>query len=417
MSFLAIRYLKSRKRQTVLMLLGIFFGTAAYVSISGFMLGFRGYLVQEMVNNNAHVRIQAREEFLSEHSLDESLYGAAVQHVFWNPAPSGRKDSAIVENPRSWYERLSADPRVAAYSPQLTASVIFSNGKATAPATMIGCDPLGQSQVTTIPQYVIKGNFMDLASGGNRVVIGSELQKKLGVNLDQNILVSLGKSAPTPFKVVGIFKTGNKASDSGAYGAIGDVQKVNRTPNQVNEIAVKLHDYSQSAAVATAWSAMSFERVESWDQINANLFDVFKIQDAIRFLSVGAVMIVAAFGIYNVLNMTVMQKRKDIAILRSIGHTTLDIMSLFLTQGLILGITGTAMGLTFGYFFGHYLETLPFSGGPMGGSAGHFIVSRDISIYLQATLLALLATSIASVLPARSAGRLTPIEIIRGGAE
>jgi len=414
---LALRYLVARRRQTILTLLGIFFGAAAYVAISGFMLGFRYYLVDQLVNNSAHVHVLAREDFLTEHGLDESFYGKVVRHVFWSAPPSGRKDNAIVESPQSWYQRLAADPRVAAFSPQLTANVIFSKGKATASAALVGCDPEQQIKVTTIGDYVTEGKWSDLAAGGNRIVIGDELRKKLGVYVSQTILVSSANSPPTPFKVVAVYRTGSVQADIRAYGAITDVQRVNRTPNQVNEIAVRLHDYTQAAALANTWAALGPEKVESWDQQNANLFSVFALQDAIRYLSIGAIMIVAGFGIYNVLNMTVVQKRRDIAILRSMGYSGADVIWLFFSQGLILGLSGVALGLSFGYVLSLYLETIPFGAAPAHRGAGHLIISFEPAIYLQSALLAMLAALLASVLPARAAGRLAPIEIIRAGAD
>jgi lipoprotein-releasing system permease protein len=415
--FLALRYLLARRRQTLLTLLGIFFGTAAYVSISGFMLGFQGYTVDQLVNDNAHVLVQAREEFLTDHSLDRAFYGERYRHVFWDPAPAGRKDSAMVENPQSWYRRLKTDPRVVAYSPQLTAPVVFSNGKATTSTSVIGCDPIQQQKVTTIGTYVTEGRFGDIAAGGNRIAIGDELKKRLGVRISQNILVSLPVGTPTPFKVVAVFKTGNLITDRQAYGAIADVQKVNRTPNQVNQIAVRLRDYKLSARLADTWSAISLERVQSWDQLNSNIFTIFRIQDAVRYLTIGTILVVAGFGIYNVLNMTVVQKRKDIAILRSMGYGTGDIVWLFFSQGLLLASTGAVLGLSFGYVVCLYLQTVPFSASPMGAGSGFLHISFDPMIYVQATMLAFLAASIASILPARAAGKLAPIEIIRAGAE
>jgi lipoprotein-releasing system permease protein len=415
MIFLGLKYLLSRRKQTLLMLLGIFFGSAAYVSISGFMLGFREYLIDQLVNNNPHIHIQSREDFLTDHSLDEAFFGKKNSFIFWDPPPSGRKDSAIIENPQSWFERLSLDPRVLAYSPILTASVIFSNGKATVPANVVGCDPVQQIKVTNIGNYIVEGSFSDLASGGNRLIIGEELKKRLGVRVEQNVLLSLAKSSPTPFKIVGVYKTGNKLSDALAYGALGDIQKVNQALNQINQISVRVRDYTQAAMMAISWSTLAPEKVQSWDQINESIFNVFRIQDAVRFLSIGAIMIVAAFGIYNVLNMTVMQKRRDVAILRSMGYSTGEIVSLFFTQGLILGLTGTVSGLVFGYFLSIYLKTLPFRG-PMGGP-GHMMVSMDPQIYIHAALLALGSACLASILPAYGAGKLEPIEIIRTGAE
>lgn len=417
MIFLALRYLLARRRQTLLTFLGIFLGTAAYVSISGFMLGFQNYAVDQLVNNNPHVAVEAREEFLSDHSLDRAFYGARYLHVFWDPPPSGRKDSAMVEDPQKWYVRLKSDPRVLAFTPQLTAPVIFTNGTAKSSANLIGCDPVQQQRVTTIGTYVTEGQFGDVAAGGNRLAIGEELRKQLGVRLSQNVMVSLANAQPVPFKVVAVFSTGSLAWDRQAYGALADVQKVNRTPNQVNQIAVRLRDYTQAAAIATSWQALSVDKVRSWDQINAGIFTIFRIQDAVRYLTIGTILVVAGFGIYNVLNMTVVQKRRDIAILRSMGYGTGDIIWLFFSQGLILAVAGAALGLSFGYAISLYLQTIPFAGGPMGGGTGRLHVSFDPAIYAQATVLALMSASIASILPARAAGKLAPIDIIRAGTE
>lgn len=417
MIFLAIRYLLARRKQTILTMLGVFFGTAAFISISGFMLGFREYFVNQLINTSAHIHIQAREEFLSEHSLDKAFYASHYQHVFWDIPPSGRKNAAIVESPQSWYQRLKSDPRVVAFSPQLTADVIFTSGKSSVSTSLIGCDPLQQQKVTTIKNYITEGKFADLALASNRIVIGEDLQKRLGVRLSQNILIASAKGETMPFKVVAIFKTGNMLTDSLAYSAISDVQRMNHTPNQVSEIAVKLRDYSQSAKVATNWSKISPEKVQSWDQINSDIFKVFVMQDTIRFMIIAAILVVAGFGIYNVLNMTTIQKRKDIAILKSMGYTTSDIIFLFFFQGLILGVAGATLGLIFGYLFCLYLSTIPFSGGKMTVGAEHLMISFRSQIYLQAGVLAVIASCVASILPARAAGKLNPIEIIRSGTE
>lgn len=399
------------------MLLGFFFGTAAFVLLSGIMLGFRHYLVYQLVNNDAHIHIEAREEFLNEHSLNESFYGKLKNRILWNVPPSGRKDSDLVEDPQAWYERLQKDPRVVAYTPRLSASVIFSKGKATAPAILIGTDPASEVRVTTINDYVTEGKFTDISRGGNQIAMGEQLRKKLGVTLSQNVMVSLAERPAVPFKVVAFFATGNRLLDEQAYGMLANVQTVNQTPNEVNEIAVRLDDYRRSANVASDWSRLSAEKIESWDQKNSNIFSVFRIQDSVRFLSIGAIMIVAGFGIYNVLNITVIQKRKDIAILRSMGYTTSDVVLIFFSQGLILGLLGTALGLIFGYFATFFLETVRLGPTPVGIAVDHLIVSRDPMIYVHAALLALSSAAIASILPANAAGKLTPIEIIRSTAE
>ncbi len=415
MIFLAVRYLLERKRQTFLTLLGVFFGTMAFVSVSGFFLGFQGYLVQQLVNNSAQIHIEARQDYLTDHDLDIAFFGPQIYHIFWISPPAGMKGYLNVQNPQSWYKRLNADSRVEAYSPTLTAAALFNLGAFSVAASLIGCDPVKQAQVTTIADYMNSGNFNDIATGGNRLIMGAELMKQLGVGLQQSILVSTGTHAPVPFKVVGRFLTGNRGADLQAFGALSDVQKLNQTPNYVNEIGVRLKDYTQADVLAETWSRLGPERVESWSTLNASIKSIFAIQNALRFSMIMTVFVVAGFGIYNILNMTVHQKRQDIAILRALGYDTFDIIMLFYFQGLILGICGTILGLISGYIFCRYLQTISFMTVAPFNMHGHLHISISIFIYLEATALALFATSIASILPARAASRLTPIEVIRLG--
>lgn len=415
MIFLALRYLIARRRQTILTLLGVFLGTAAYVAISGFFLGFQGYLVQQLIDNSAQVHIQAREDELQSHQLDTDFFGRDVAHAFWGPAPSGVKGNTEVQNPQSWYRRLDADPRVKAYSPLMTAPALFTLAKVSVSATLIGCNPTQQAKVTSVADSMTEGRFTDIASGGNRVILGSELKRHLGATVGDIVLVSVEARPAVPFKIVGFYSLGSRFADAQAYGALQDVQKLRGTPNVVNEIAVRLWDYTQAADMATTWSALLPERTESWDQQNANILSMFTLQNALRYSMIATVLIVAGFGIHNVLNMTVNQKRQDIAILRSMGYDEFDIIALFFSQGFILGVFGGALGLLAGYLICRYLQTVQFMMTTPGGAPGTLHIDLSWSIYAQAAGLALFAASIASILPARAAGKLTPIDIIRAG--
>ncbi|MGZ3720489.1 MAG: ABC transporter permease, partial [Bdellovibrionota bacterium] len=206
--------------------------------------------------------------------------------------------------------------------------------------------------------------------------------------------------------------------DLQAFGALSDVQKVNHSLNNINEIDVRLADYQGAASTASTWAKLSPELVESWDQRNSNMFSIFATQTLMRYLIVGVVMLVAGFGIYNVLMMTVNQKMKDVAILGAMGYDAREIMTLFLSQGLILGFGGALFGVLAGYLSCRYLQTFTMPGPPGSTKAPeHLHIALDAGIYLQATLLATLSAAVSSYLPARAAAKLTPIEIIRGGAE
>ncbi len=384
---LALHYLAARKKQTLLMLLGIFFGTASFTTLSGLLLGFKDYLVNQLVNNSAALHVE--------------------------PA----RDGGFIAHPGAWYRRLDADPGVAAYSPQLVSPAILSLDGRTASGRLVGCDPGRQARVTTIGDYVVKGSWAGLAGGTGRLALGAELRRTLGAELGQKVVASSGAGAPRAFTVVAVFQTGVRQGDTQAYVPLADARRLDRAGGKVNDIAVRLKDYTRAGKTAGAWSRLGPERVESWDELNPSIVNMFKAEDLVRFLAVGAVMLVAAFGIYNVLSMTVVQKRMDIAILRSMGYSFGDVLALFLWQGLVLGACGAALGCLAGWGLGLYLRTVSFGGNPFGAGTGRLAVSLSPSIFIQAALLALLATCLATLLPAWAAGKLNPIEIIRAGAE
>ncbi|MCM0605075.1 MAG: ABC transporter permease [Xanthomonadaceae bacterium] len=416
MWFLAIRHLVARKRQTLFTLLGIIFGATAFIVISGFFSGFQNFLITQLLDNDAHLKIFAKEDLVTEHSLDQYFFKDA-EHVFWISPPGGKKDLASITDPQGWYRRLKSDPRVIAYSPHFTSQILVTRAKASVSGRLIGVDPHLQTKVTNIENYMEMGRFTDIGSGGNRVVVGDDFLGKVGAHYGETILISNGISQPKPFKVVGVFHTGMKPIDgSSVYGGLVDAQKMNGTPDVINEIAVRVTDTDEAKFMAEDWRQSSHEKIESWDETNANFLSVFKIQNATRYMMIAVILIVAGFGIYNILNMVVNQKRKDIAILRSMGFETSEIISLFLIQGLILGIVGAFSGMVFGFLICLYLETIRFGGGPLGG-AGFLRISYAPVIYIQALVLSVACSSFASFLPARAAGRMQPIEIIRAGAD
>ena len=176
MIFLSLRHLMARKKQSFLILLGITIGTAAYVAISGMMIGFQTFILEQLVNNEAHIRISSREDILTSKEMNAF---PEVDHLFWSIPPSGRKDSTKIEYPMGWFLKLDSDEDVAAYSPQVVAQVIFSQAKVTRAGRIIGSQFERQMKVTNIEKCMKKGSFKDLGNSGNRLIIGSKLMEQL----------------------------------------------------------------------------------------------------------------------------------------------------------------------------------------------------------------------------------------------
>ena len=325
MFFLAIRHLLSRKKQTSLTLLGIILGAAAYIAISGMMLGFQTFIIDQLVNNDSHIRIRAREEMLTERSLDAAFFNPQTL-INWIKAPSGRKDNSYILAPGEWLERLDADEHVAAASPQLVAQGIATYGKLSIGISIVGSEPEKQKRVSNIESSMISGKFLDIGNSGNRIAVGDELLKKIGATKGETLSLTVGKGLPQPFRIVSVFHLGVKALDeTRVFGALRDVQQLNQTPSRISDIAIRLKDVNLAADLASTYNLIGQEKVQSWDQSNEGIMSVFTTQDIVRNSMTISILIVAGFGIYNILSVAVTNKRREIAILRSMGFEPKDI--------------------------------------------------------------------------------------------
>lgn len=415
MMFLSLRHLMARKKQSIFILLGITIGSAAYVAISGMMLGFQTYILDQLVNNEAHIRISAREDILT--AKDLNSYAEAA-HVFWSTPPSGRKDSSKIEYPMGWFNKLDQDPEVAAYSPQVVSQVIFTQAKVSKAGRIIGSQYERQIKVTNIGKYMKEGSFKDIGNSGNRLIIGSQLKEQLGTRVSETILVSTGNEKPQAFKIVGVFETGIKNIDEGtAFVALVDAQKLRGTPSEITDIAVKILDPQKAQEKADQWKLQTIDKVLPWQESSASILSVFKTQDIVRNSMTISIIIVAGFGIYNILSILVNQKRRDIAILRSMGFTPRDIVQLFFNQGLILGLIGGIIGLILGFLICQIMSQIEVVPGRMSGPGNKMIISFHYSIYVKAFVIATFSSMISSIIPAREAGKLEPMEIIRSGGQ
>lgn len=413
MWFLALRQLLARKRQTAFVIGGILLGTAAYVAISGMMLGFQIYMTERLIDNTGHFHISAREQDIGPRSLDEAFFGGDTL-VTWAKPPSGRRDHQRIGNPAGWFAVLDGDPRVLGYSQQLTVQAFARRGGVTTAVRVVGVDPFRHERVTTINDFMLKGHRLsEIGRSGNRVAVGTRLLAKLGGSVGETIALSTASGTPFAFRVVAAFEFGNRGVDDGTiYASLADAQKLNRTPSQITDIVVRIADVSQARDLATSLALLSPDKVESWDQENEGILSVFNMQTIVRNLMSFCILLVAGFGIYNVLNMIVNQKRREIGILRSMGYMSGEIRDLFLYQGLVFGGVGGFLGLLVGNLACHYIETLHI-GSPGTTSFRNVTVTYDWPIYAKAFSLALGASLLAGWIPARSAARLEPIDIIR----
>jgi lipoprotein-releasing system permease protein len=297
----------AKKKQTCFILLGIFLGTCGFVTLSGFLLGWQEYFTREMVQNDAHLFIRANKQPIQEHDLDRFFYPEKTI-LSWITPPVKNDRSEFIENPKKWVEILKADPRISAFSPRFSALATFSFGEYEIFTSLIGCYPEHETEIKNLKQCATQGKFEDISIGSNRLAIGEGLAKQLNIKLYQTIMVSIAQDPPVPFKIVSIFHSKNYLTNSQAYGLLNNVQKIAKKPNQINEIAIKLYNHNLASKIASSWFYLGREKIESWDQLYAEISKMCLMNNAIRFATTGIIMLVAGFGIYNVLNMSVLDR-------------------------------------------------------------------------------------------------------------
>jgi lipoprotein-releasing system permease protein len=411
MFYLAVKQMLSRKKQTALIFLGISFGTMIYIVIAGLQFGFRSYLTEQLLNNTAHVIIKGSDRDIEEDALRPRFFSEDT-FVKWLSPPEGKRDEAKLANPHGWFEILQKDPNVVSYAPRLSVNGIVSMGRYRQTVSFTGIVPERQMKITSINDYMEEGSLLDLSGGGSKAILGSGVLKNIGAQVGDTVKFSTGLGEARPFKIVGKLHMGNKQLDEMlVLGNIKDIQSLNHTPGRVSEISVALSDINLSKPLAAKWSLYSQDEVQGWEEANAQFMQMITIQDLMRLIMTGAILLVASFGIYNVLSIMISQKKKEIAILRSIGYGPDKILELFLFQGLILGTGGGFLGMFFGWGLNMILKQyeLAFE----VGRDNHLPISFDVSIFVTAFMAAQVAAAIASFLPAYSASKLTPLDIIR----
>jgi lipoprotein-releasing system permease protein len=219
-------------------------------------------------------------------------------------------------------------------------------------------------------------------------------------------------------KITGLLRSGITSIDNGqGYALLKTVQVLQGRSNVVNQIRIRLADIADAEPLARRIEARLHYRTESWEETNRNILGLFVVQNAIMYSIVGAILLVAAFGIYNIVSTVVYEKTRDIAILRSIGFGGGEIQAIFVIEGVIVGVLGGLAGAVVGYALVELLGQVRFEnvGGMMSGREG-FILAREVWPYLVGALFALVAAGTAALVPARRAARLNPVDIIRGAA-
>jgi lipoprotein-releasing system permease protein len=406
---IALAHLRARKRQTAVSIGGVMLGVAIFIGIGGMMNGFHSYFLSQLIDTNPHIVISDEIRQSAPQPLTTLHPDGAVEIrrvLPRDPVRGIAGASAILD-------ALNAMDGVAA-APSLIGQVILRHAGRDYSVTGIGVDAVRELRVTDIVHDMVEGSFEALASDPDGLIVGRQLADKMGVGLGDSVTAATTAGTQTSLKIVGIFHTGIDVEDQ--YWGIVPLARQQAMQNRsrvVNEIHIRLADVARSIPFAQAIERRWGFKSAPWEETYARLLDVFALQDKIMFLTTASILVVAGFGIFNVISTIVLEKARDIAIMRSIGMPSASVVAIFVIEGIVVGVAGMILGWLAGWGLGALLHMVP---APTGNAGDRLPVKLTSLLFTEASLIALLSAVGAAWLPARRAARSDPLSIIRGAA-
>lgn len=408
---IALAHLFHRRRQTIVSVLGVALGVGFFIGTSSLMSGSEQDFTDRLVNSQPHITI--KDEF-REAPL-QPVYRAYTEGAVELRDVEPREYLRGIKNYKGKLAELRRREGIVA-GPTLTGQAIIRYGGRDRSVTVLGIDPDVEPLLTDIAEDMREGGFQQLKTTADGIIIGYGLSKRLSLGMGDLATVTSPQGLVRRVKVAGIFRTGSLLQDEGqSYVLLKDAQILLGKPNIANQIRIKLTDPNAAIGVAAQLEQRWRYRSESWQELSEDILGLFVIRNAILYSIVSAIMVVAAFGIFNIISTVVMEKRRDIAIMMSMGFKARDIRRIFLLQGFALGVVGMLTGWAIGFGLIQGLASIEFDIEGMISSQG-FPLDFGFYQYAVGGVFALTAAVVAAWVPAHRAAQVRPVEIIRGAA-
>jgi lipoprotein-releasing system permease protein len=398
--------LTHRKRALLLSLSGVVFGVAIFICTQAQTQGFSSYFIDSTIGSNGALvvrsRFRPRYEPLAVSAKGEERVGRRLYFEGITNANEIMRVSRQFSN-------------VVSCSAILRGTVSARAGFENATVDLFGIDPALHAQTTDILRKLVAGNYDDFRNNTSSIIIGSRLAEDLlqvGVGDTVQLLAPNGEY--WRFSVAAIARAGIGPIDSTrVYVHDRIAQALLQQPSGASIIIYKLRDPDRAPALAEHFEALFQHGATSWQDREESTLQLFLTLRMSVAITTSLIILLAGFGIFNVLTMSVLAKIKEIAILRSMGYRRIDVSSIFLWQGALIAAAGSLLGCLLGALMTWGVSHIPIR---LRGLlyTNYFLVTWDWRHYVFATLLALLAVFIASYVPARRAAELPPVVTIRG---
>lgn len=404
---IAGKHLAKRKRQTAVAIAGVGIGVGFFLAVSAMMIGSQNDFIQRLINAAPHIIISDEIRTPRPQAALRALPRTAVEI-------HGYKVRNEVRGIKDWQEivRTAESTPGAIVAPSLSGAVTLRVGGREEPLGIVGIDPQVEEKIENVQENLSAGSLHNLEITQGGVIIGEELAQNLGVRMGDTVGAT-STAGTRSLKIVGLFARGRGQFGSNGYVLLRDAQSLTGQPFIINRIGVSLPDPYQAQAVAADLESRFGYKAQSWQERSADFMTLMLTRNVIMYSVVSAMLLVASFGIYTAVSTSVVDKRRDIAILRSIGFSQSDLQRIFVAEGLMLAVLGVLVGYAIGTLLMLVLGSLQFS---ILGRVEHLPLDRSVRQFVVAGLSSITAAAVAAWLPARKAARVDPVDILRGAA-
>jgi lipoprotein-releasing system permease protein len=410
---LAVRHLISGGWQSVGVCGGVAVAVLLVILVPSIGTGMERHLGRTLSETLAAVTIKPGER--EPVALAPASLGLAEDTLVSADFDDHLTQRRLLEGWAGMVETLRRDPEVAAAAPSVTGPVLVSCHALTRAAALVGADPPGQDAVTPVAANLVHGRYLDL--GEDEVVMGWSLARELRAGVGERVRILSDEGGAGAFRVAGLFDSGDDAADRGRiFVTLRAGQGLLRTGRHVTGISLRLRDSYRANDFADRIEPLLHCDTDTWMRQNSGTLALLSVQGLASAIISAFTMLSAALGIASILSISVLQKSKQIGILKSIGARRRQILAVFALEGLIVGAVGSAAGAALAVGLIRLLGTLHAAPRP-SGKPGDVLVplALDPELVLRAVLLAVTATLLASLAPARRAARMDPVEVIRAG--
>ena len=405
--------LLARWKQTLVAAIGVTFSITMFITLLSFMTGLNDLLDGLILNRTPHVRLFNEIK----PSKDQPVYtakGFENNYHFIHSIKSGNSRAQIY-NSAAIIQTVRNDSRVLGLAPRITSQVFFNDGSVDIAGAINGIEVTAEINLFHFKEYITSGSATDIANVANSIVLGKALAEKLTANIGDVVQVTTSGGERFSLKVVGLFQSGLQDFDkTQSYTSLATAQKLMGKPaDYVTDLQVKLNDIKMAPAVAKEYAQKFGTDAEDIQTANSQFETGSFVRTLISYTVGITLLIVAGFGIYNILNMMIYEKMDSIAILKATGFAGKDVNRIFLVIAESIGLFGGAVGLLFGFLLSAVIDQIPFNTAALP-TIKTYPINYNPVFYIIGFVFSLVTTYFAGFFPARKASKIDPVIIIRG---